>query len=148
MARSPSTQWSASAGAIYPLTRRLQRAGLLTSAIARTGRRQRREYRITAVGKRVLRQWIGPPLSQEAVTVSHDPLRTRARFLGLLDPADRKAWVAAALRALDEVERQVRIWAKEVGDPDDPFAACLTHSGKLDVAGRRRWLGYVGKAAR
>lgn len=147
MARSPSTQWSASAGAIYPLVRRLEASALLVSATARTGQRKRREYRITPAGVRALRKWIGPPLS-DVVTVAHDPLRTRARFLALLTPAQRLAWLEAARKALDQVEAQVQAWHRELADPADPFASCMTRSGELDVAGRRQWLQAVRKAAK
>jgi DNA-binding PadR family transcriptional regulator len=146
MARSPSSQWSASAGAIYPLVRRLEKAGYLASASARTGKRRRREYRITPSGLKVLRRWIGPPLA-EAVTVAHDPLRTRARFLALLEPKQQLAWIDAARKVLDEVEARVQAWQRELAAPTDPFAACMTRSGELDVAGRREWLQAVRKAA-
>jgi len=146
MARSPSTQWSASAGAIYPLVRRLERGGLLASSAARNGERRRRDYRITPAGKQVLRRWIGPPLTG-VVTVMHDPLRTRARFLGLLPPEQRLEWIAAARAVLDEVEAQVRAWHRDLADPTDPFAHCMTRSGELDVAARREWLHAVREAA-
>jgi DNA-binding PadR family transcriptional regulator len=146
MARSPSTQWSASAGAIYPLVKRLEKSGLLVSTRARNGKRQRREYRITPAGIRALRKWIGPPLA-EAVTVAHDPLRNRARFLALLEPNQRLAWIDAARKVLDEVEARVQGWQRELAAPADPFAACMTKSGEIDVAGRRQWLQAVRKAA-
>ncbi|HVT58215.1 MAG TPA: PadR family transcriptional regulator [Thermoanaerobaculia bacterium] len=140
MARSPSTQWSASAGAIYPLVRRLEREGLLASRVASTGRRLRREYQVTAGGVRTLRRWLGPPLPAEAVTVSYDPLRSRARFLGVLASAERAAWIDAALQALDAVAAQVRAWHEEFGAGGDVYLELLTRSGEIDVEGRRRWL--------
>jgi len=139
LARSPSSQWSASAGAIYPLVARLERQGLLSSRARTTGRRGHRELRITRQGVTVLRRWIGPPLAPGAVTVSYDPLRSRARFLGILTAAERRAWVEAALDTLDEVAARVRAWHDAFAG-DDQFAASLTQSGEIDIAGRRRWL--------
>ncbi|MCC6229510.1 MAG: PadR family transcriptional regulator [Phycisphaerales bacterium] len=138
MQSSPSTQWSASAGAIYPLVQRLQRAGLLSSEAKRDGKRRRREYRITSRGLAVLRAWIGPPIGVEAVTVAHDPLRSRARFLEALPEADRRAWFAAARAALDEVEKRVNAWAKEASTSRS--ARVMNKSGELDVNSRRAWL--------
>lgn len=138
MQSSPSTQWSASAGAIYPLVQRLQRAGLLASEAKRDGKRRRREYRITSKGLAVLRAWIGPPIGAEAVTVAHDPLRSRARFLEALPEADRRAWFVAARAALDEVELRVDAWAKQT--PASRSARVMNRSGELDVSSRRRWL--------
>lgn len=145
MQMSPSTQWSASAGAIYPLVTRLQRRGLLLSKAAKDGKRRRREYSVTPAGLRALRAWVAPPLPPEAVTVSHDPLRSRARFLAVLTPEQRRAWVKAAKAALDEVERRVLQWDQSVRAevPDRAPVSTMTRSGLLDVAARRTWVGEV-----
>lgn len=140
MQRSPSTQWSGSAGAIYPLIARLHRRGLLASRKARHGKRQRREYSITPRGEKTLKHWIGPPLAPDAITVSYDPLRSRARFLGVMKPHERRAWIAAALDALDEVERRVEAWHDLYAAADDRFAAAMTRHGEMDLQWRRRWL--------
>src|SRR5215472_10667391 len=41
-------------GTIYPALRRLEHAGLITGSWSLVGGRQRREYRLTAAGKRAL----------------------------------------------------------------------------------------------
>lgn len=159
MLDSPSTQWSASAGAIYPLARKLEGLRLLSSRAEATGKRGRRVYKATAAGERAVRAWLGPPLGREAITVAYDPLRSRARFLGLLPVRERAAWVQAALAALDEVESRVRRWeqthhgrnASPVGrrgaaGSQDPFLALVTRNGEMDVAMRRAWVREVGKA--
>lgn len=144
MQDSPSTQWSASAGAIYPLMQRLEKRGLLSAVAARTGNRRRREYRITPKGLAALRAWIGPPLSREAVTVAYDPLRSRARFLGALPLTKQEAWIWAAREALDEVERRVKEWQERYAAAAGPLSRAMTKSGELDVESRRRWLDAVG----
>lgn len=140
MQESPSSQWSASAGAIYPLVQRLQRAGLLRSESKRDGKRKRREYAITPKGLGVLRAWIGPPLGEEVVTVAHDPLRSRARFIEALPPAQQRAWIEAARAALDEVERRVIAWAAAREAVPSRSGRLMNRSGELDVQSRRRWL--------
>jgi DNA-binding PadR family transcriptional regulator len=142
LAASPSTQWSASAGAIYPLVRKLEKRRLLRSKDQATGKRKRRVYVITPAGKKVLQSWIGPPIAAHAITVAHDPLRTRARFLGVMTPMQRLAWVRAALAAMDEVERRVTGWQGEYG-VDDPFLTLITRNGQIDVDSRRAWLREV-----
>ena len=89
--------------------------------------------------------WVAPPLPPEAVTVSHDPLRSRARFLAVLTPEQRRAWVKAAKAALDEVERRVLEWDQGVRAdvPDRAPVSTMTRSGLLDVAARRTWVGEV-----
>lgn len=139
---SPSTQWSASAGAIYPLIRKLERRRLLRSREQATGKRRRRAYVITPAGRKVLRAWVGPPLAREAISVAYDPLRTRARFLGAVPAVQRQAWVRAAMEALLEVERRVKEWQGDYGG-DDPFLALMTRNGQLDIQSRRVWLRDV-----
>lgn len=146
MQASPSSQWSASAGAIYPLLRRLETLGLARSKAQQTGKRRRREYELTSRGLAALRAWVGPPLAQEAVTVAHDPLRSRARFLDALEPTARGAWINAARRALDDVERRVREWDEAFGR--GPGATAMTASGELDVSSRRAWLDIVERGIR
>lgn len=143
MQKSPSTQWSGSAGAIYPLIRRLARRGLLSGKRERVGRRGRVRYHITPAGLRVLKAWVGPPFSPDAITVSYDPLRSRARFLAALAPAQRTKWLAAADEALDRVEERVLLWHELHAGRGDEFMAALTQHGELDVAARRQWLKSV-----
>ncbi len=144
---SPSTQWSGSAGAIYPLVRRLERAGLLKSRSSGRGMRASLEYTTTSRGEAALKQWIGPPIAPEAMTVSHDPLRSRLRFLSALPPAQRREWAQAALAALDEVEKRVQAWEKATPGKGDPFIRLVTRSGMLDTRARRTWLREAQKAA-
>ncbi len=73
MKRSPSSQWSGSAGAIYPLFLRLRKAGLVRAKVRKTGRRKGSQYELTPKGLAALRQWVGPPIPPEAVSVAHDP---------------------------------------------------------------------------
>jgi DNA-binding PadR family transcriptional regulator len=143
MQESPSTQWSGSAGAIYPLMRRLERAGLLRGRVRKAGKRAGREYQVTPAGIKALRAWVGPPLAAEAVTVAHDPLRSRARFLEALPVRQRLAWIQAARAALDEVERRVRAWEAVNGKRVGLAAELMTLSGEGDVRGRREWVDEV-----
>lgn len=145
MQKSPSTQWSGSAGAIYPLLRRLQSGRLVTGVRDKVGRRPRVRYQITAAGLHALKQWIGPPLCGDVVTVSYDPLRTRARFLAILPPARQREWIAAAIATLDEVEQRVRTWHALHAAGGNPYLMLLTLHGELDVQARRTWLKHAAR---
>ncbi len=139
MGASPSSQWSGSAGAIYPLMQRLEKMRLVESRAARTGRRARREYGITPAGLALLRRWIGPPLPAEAISVTYDPLRSRARFLSAATPAQRRAWLAEANHALDHVSSMVAAWQQQYG-AGDFYLKLITRNGELETDARRRWL--------
>lgn len=144
MADSPSSQWSGSAGAIYPLVRRLERRGLLRSSAAVDDGRRTRNYVITRRGITALQSWIGPPLADDAVTVAHDPLRSRARFLGVLSAAEQRAWVAGAIEAMDTVAARIRAWHELYGG-EDPMSRAMTRSGELDVRSRTQWLRELAR---
>ncbi|MCL4741188.1 MAG: PadR family transcriptional regulator [Phycisphaerales bacterium] len=146
MRESPSRQWSASTGAIYPALRRLERDGLILGRELHRGKRRRREYEITRAGLGSLRGWVGPPLGEETLTVTYDPLRSRARFLGALSPRARVEWVDGALRALDEVEAKVRAWSSD-HDGEDPFLIAVTMNALLETESRRRWLERLRRIA-
>lgn len=144
MRGSPSSQWSASTGAIYPLMRRLEKMGLVESRTARTGRRSRREYAITPLGMDDLRSWIGPPFPPEAVSVTYDPLRSRARFLAATTPSQRRAWLKESRAALDRIAEMVATWDVEHGRKD-PFLSLLTRNGVLETEARRKWLAEMSE---
>lgn len=142
LAVSPSSQWSASAGAVYPSVRKLLRLGLLR-AIAHPNRSNGTRYVATPKGVAALLAWIGPPFNDTVRTVSHDPLRSRAAMLALVSPDKRRDWIAAALRMLDDVEAAVARWHDE--RRGDPVSELLSAAGNADVAARREWLRRASK---
>jgi DNA-binding PadR family transcriptional regulator len=90
---SPSPHWSGSAGAIYPLVVRLEKAGLVRSQAHATGSRRSRVYCLTPAGRRALRRWMGPPIGDEVVGVPPDPLRARIALLALVPPARQRQYL-------------------------------------------------------
>ena len=55
---SPSEFWSGSAGAVYPMIRRLTEKGYLQVHAAATGKRRKSDYSITDSGRAALEQWL------------------------------------------------------------------------------------------
>lgn len=117
MLESPSSQWSGSAGAIYPLLQRFEERGLVRSRKAMRGERESWLYTLTAGGRGRFREWLGPPLTPDVVSITADPLRTRMYFLGALSTRERSAFIASARatlrRHLEELETSS---AREVFD--------------------------------
>ena len=70
---SPSEYWSGSAGAVYPLVKRLESRGLIERGAQRS--RGARTLRITSAGCAALRSWFSDV--ERAVSPGFDPLRTR-----------------------------------------------------------------------
>lgn len=96
---SPSDFWSGSAGSIYPLMQRLEKRGLVASEQGSTGRRGRRDYRITAAGRRAFNRWLTD--AERAAGMGFDPLRTRLVFFDQLSQKARGRFHEAVLAAMD-----------------------------------------------
>lgn len=105
---SPSPHWSGSAGAIYPLVVRLEKAGLARSEPHATGSRRSRLYRLTPTGRRALVRWMGPPVGDEVVGVPPDPLRARIGLLTLFPPAHQREYLRGIERRLGEMVARAR----------------------------------------
>jgi DNA-binding PadR family transcriptional regulator len=59
--RSTRFFWAASYGQIYPELNRLEQAGLVSGKAAPTGGRKRKEYELTAAGRKALADWAAAP---------------------------------------------------------------------------------------
>jgi DNA-binding PadR family transcriptional regulator len=104
---SPSTHWSGSAGAVYPLLARLENAGAVRSKRTAQGDRKATLYSLTEKGRRRFLAWLEPPFSFEAISLPPDPLRTRVQFLAALPQARR-------LRMLDDALRRLAVHLAEI----------------------------------
>ncbi|MCI0396295.1 MAG: PadR family transcriptional regulator, partial [Chloroflexi bacterium] len=61
-------RWSASPGAVYPMLKRLERAGLLASELEMIHEtRPRKMYRLTPAGKQLLDEWLKSPVDNNDV---------------------------------------------------------------------------------
>jgi len=81
--RSPSDFWSGSAGAVYPLVKRLEARALLTSRDESEGARPKRLFKLTKTGRETLLHWLTDV--DRACSLGYDPLRTRLFFSDLLN---------------------------------------------------------------
>jgi PadR family transcriptional regulator, regulatory protein AphA len=96
--RSTAFFWGASYGQIYPELERLERAGLVESD--QRGPRRRKEYRVTAPGKRALRAWLS---SREPLWFStRDEGLLKVFFADLVDEEQRLANVRQIVEQTEE----------------------------------------------
>jgi DNA-binding PadR family transcriptional regulator len=136
-AASITPYWSASAGSIYPVLRRLKKLRLVRTERTRWGRGKRDSYAITKAGVAALRRWIGPPISPAIAAPSFDPLRTRVSFLGVLPPVARKRFVGAAVKATQLALASATTFAAHVHDVYERAAVCAAID---ELETRLRWL--------
>ncbi|MEO1252047.1 MAG: helix-turn-helix transcriptional regulator [Pseudomonadota bacterium] len=136
-ASSSAGRYSGSAGAIYPLVKRLEKAGYLKGAPDRKGAQRRTLFELTAKGRRAVRSWI---LSMKPSEIfPDDPLRTRFQYIAQLPPAARARWFVEARRALDRLDATIR--AEYESQSLQSEVDQLVMDGALDAnKQRRRWL--------
>ena len=103
-AASPSEYWSGSAGAVYPMVKRLVGAGLLEVDPAHVPtRRGSIHYRLTDSGLAAMEAWLLDV--DRASGMGFDPLRSRLLNLDLVSEARGEAF-------LQSVQERVRVRAR------------------------------------
>jgi len=138
--RSPSTHWSASAGSIYPLLKRLESAGLVRSRVASGRGRGRRLLELTADGLSALRAWTMRGPEPDVVRSVSDPVRTRVFFLGALTPAERTRFVADALSALEDHLERTRADLQERDAGPGSFDRLAALGAVYEAEARVAWM--------
>ncbi len=105
---SPSEFWSGSAGAVYPMLKRLMERGLLIADSGKRGRRAHTGYALNEAGHTALKAWLLDP--QRASGLGFDPLRTRAVHMHLASIEEIERWLAQVQEAMQEQARQA-VWS-------------------------------------
>jgi DNA-binding PadR family transcriptional regulator len=141
--RSPSGHWSGSTGAIYPLLRRLEKEGLIQSALRRGDGRSSRSYRLSRNGKSELVKWLQPPLPDGRDLMPIDPLRVRVRFLGVLSPEQRLAVIHDARATLKQHMAEINSLAEHEKNGDDTLGYLSHRSAILSMKAQLAWLDEV-----
>lgn len=141
--RSPSGDWTASAGAIYPVVRRLERRRLARSAARSGDRRGTRLYRLTKGGETELRAWLRPPLPPAGDLMNMDPLRLRVRFLGALPRGERLAVVQDAQARLRLLATRLRTEAQSSHVSGDMYGYLVTRGVIRSLRAQVAWLSEV-----
>jgi DNA-binding PadR family transcriptional regulator len=142
---SPNSRWSGSAGAIYPLMRRLEARDLCISNTFKTGKRPGKKYELTGKGRECLRRWLGPPLTKEAIDLLSDPIRTRLSFIFALSKNDQRKFLSEAksiiqshvVRSEGECKRN-----RETGNTEDFL---ISRGALLLSRARLEWIEEVEK---
>ena|SRR5450755_42115 len=143
--KSPSPQWSGSAGSIYPLLARLERSRLVRSTAQSTGRRPGKLFSLSPAGRRAVQKWLEPDIPGWVAGVPPDPLRTRIGFLDALPPNQQKAFLRSAQKAVEEqlgkVLRDNHSRPAKAG-----FEYWTARGALLAMRARRAWLRELAQA--
>lgn len=141
---SSSTYFSGSAGAIYPLMRRLEEDGLTKVERTKAGSRTRRMYTITEKGREALEDWLASPIPDDEVAFLVDLLRTRVLFFERLNKQQRKKFVKDCR---EQLKSRIATNAKRVTSHDGltEFERVTLQSVLMIDETRLKWLDIVEK---
>ena len=139
---SPNPHWSASAGSIYPLIKRLEEARLVSGVEHATGERVAQKYSITQTGRKRLRTWI---LSGDHVKVVGLPdlMRLRVGMLPALTPEEQREFLTSMEQKLMEVLTAIREDIVRKQREGDPLNLLLTRGALLQTEARLNWIREV-----
>jgi DNA-binding PadR family transcriptional regulator len=141
MLDSPSSHWSGSAGAIYPLLERLQKQRLVSAKAGARGERSHTSYQLTEAGNKALLAWLAPSLEADIISVAPDPLRTRMYFLRALPPAQRRTFLERARAKLVEYMKAI-----EDAPAHDEFDQIANRGAIHATHARIAWLDEVRRS--
>lgn len=111
---SLSSEWSGSAGAVYPAVRRLIAVGYVKASPVSDGRGTQHLH-VTEKGHAAHKAWMNDAAS--AVSIGADPFRLRTRLWLSLPKREKDAAAARLSKALDESLDQLRAFECPVDDP-------------------------------
>ena len=137
---SRAPRWSGSAGAIYPLVKRLEVRGLVRSKHSARGKREQRNYRISPRGVAAFRHWLKAAPGLTEATLLHDPLRTRVLFLAALPRDEARSLVSDAVEALRREALQAKEDCRKSANDKCPFSYFSARNALLLTRVRIRWL--------
>lgn len=105
LAKSLSSFWSGSAGAIYPMLQRFTERGWVHEVSEPFGSREKRLYRLTPLGRAQLHRWLSAPVPSEVAAYNYDPLRTRVFFLDMVGREEQRAFLDDSIAKTEELVR-------------------------------------------
>jgi len=115
-ATTPMRHFSDSPGSIYPALRRMKARRWVTASAENGSARKRREFAVTDTGKRALVHWLRQPVSREDIIWRLEQLMLRFAFL------DGNVERPVSLRFLDELERELAAYVRELREHDRMFS--------------------------
>ncbi|CAA9261004.1 MAG: hypothetical protein AVDCRST_MAG42-2956 [uncultured Chthoniobacterales bacterium] len=145
-ATSASVSWSASAGSIYPLVKKLSAAGLLSLRQQPWGSGEKTLLSLTDAGRDALRSWVAT-VPDKIGQPAPDPIRTRAFFLDVLLEEDRLRFLNEAEKVTQSAIQELRSAMAVLPDAESKFELLATSGAVFQLRARLRWIRYLRSSA-
>jgi DNA-binding PadR family transcriptional regulator len=132
---SQTAYYSSGAGSIYPVLKRLERAGLIS--------RQGKKLQLTEGGLLALRQWFTDPDLADDVSCSLDLIRSRMYFMRILSTTERLSFVDRISARLKELLIACEAKVQAYREAGDPFSTLAMEGAVEETKARIAWLERV-----
>ncbi len=142
---SSSSYFSGSAGAIYPLLKRLDKMGLIEDSGEKLNSKTKARYQITPLGEEKLRDWVRAPIPVEDVSYAVDFLRSRVFNMKMLTTDEIHEFVKDARAKLRVQVRLHKAKVSEYTAAGEPVVAMGYQSLVMVDEARLKWLDLVEK---
>jgi len=143
--KAPSSHWHASAGSVYPLLTRLEKEGLVAATTDENDGRGRKVLRVTADGRKSVREWVLAGTDLEIISSVTDPIRSRMFFMGVLAAPKQLTYLNKLIARMELYLAQTRAHLEQKIEADDVFDY-LGALGAMKIAeARLEWLRVVLK---
>lgn len=134
---SATSAYRSGAGSVYPLLKRLARAGILNVEV---GRRERR-YSLSDAGHQALRGWF--ELTTDDVSCCLDVIRSRTYFLKVLSPEERITFLESVHQHLSALASQCELQVAAYAKSGDPFSEMAMEGAVIETKARQRWIRHM-----
>ena len=140
---APSSYWRASAGSLYPLLTRLQDEGLIATELDENDGRGRKLLRVTALGRKSLKEWIMVGIEQGLISSVTDPIRSRAFFLNVLGRHKQIEYLDELISRMENYLSETRAYLETKSKTDDLYEYLGSLGAMKVTAARLDWLCTV-----
>jgi len=140
---SPSSNWQASAGAVYPALSRLEDAGLLSTTFDESDGRGRKLLEVTATGRQALREWIKAGIDPKMIAAIMDPIRSRTFFLDVLNIRQQQHYLAQMITLTEAYLEETNTRLAQSPESENLYAHLGALGATLATRARLDWLKIV-----
>ncbi|MCP4293920.1 MAG: PadR family transcriptional regulator [bacterium] len=140
--KSPSSHFSGSAGAIYPLVERITKVGLVKAVATSRGKRSSTSYELTENGCMALQNWV-VPVKDWMAAVEFDPIRTRVHFLGSLDSDQQDRFLHEAMTKLEAEVKATKKLVSELATSKDNWRTWGARGALAVLQARMEWVRAI-----
>ncbi len=143
-AESPSSEWSSSAGSIYPALLRLEIAGLIKGEKQAWGQKGRTVFSLTQRGLAALRNWVSD--FDSASGAMPDRVRARVFFLDVYPAtSDRLQLIERAISATTDSLAKLCVHIEDLKQKAEHTEWLAELGAVYELEGRLKWLRRVSK---